>query len=283
MTAELVVPAICPVCPHHCHLTEGQLGRCRARRNGGGVVVSESYGRLTSIALDPVVKKPLARFHPDGLLLSVGSYGCNMDCPFCQNASIAAASAVDVSWRDVWPEELVADALALQAQDARVIGIAYTYNEPFVSYEFMRDTARLAHDAGLLNVVVTNGMVCEEPLEEVLPFIDAFNIDLKTFNDVRYRSWGGDLASVQRTIVRASQVAHVEVTTLVIGGITDSASEINSIATWLASVDPDITYHLTRFFPCHRMADRSPTPVARVIKLAEVARCHLAHVETGNC
>lgn len=283
MADEKSDKATCPICPHRCKLSPGAIGICGARQNVNGAVISQNYGRVTSIALDPVEKKPLARFVPGSLLLSVGSYGCNMHCPFCQNASISTAGAEDVTWEEVTPEDLVKHALLVRVKNPDTIGIAYTYNEPFCGYEFVYDCARLAHAAELVNVVVTNGMVCKKPLEKALPFIDALNIDLKSFDADTYRSWGGDLDTVKQTIEVASSAAHVEVTTLVIPGANDSDEEIDAISSWLASVSPDITYHLSRFFPCHRMTDREPTPVKRIYALADVARAHLDHVYTGNC
>ena len=161
--------AVCRICPHRCSLVEGAVGRCRARVARDGEVVSLNYGLATSLALDPIEKKPLARFHPGSTVLSVGSFGCNLSCPFCQNASIAQAGEHEVRWRRVEPGELVEQALRLA--DRGCIGIAYTYNEPLVGFEFVRDCARLAHEAGLLNVVVSNGMICDEPLEELVPLI----------------------------------------------------------------------------------------------------------------
>lgn len=149
--------AVCGVCPHACALSEGRRGLCRARVAYGGRVVDENYGRVTSIALDPVEKKPLARFRPGSTVLSLGSYGCNLRCPFCQNADIACAGAEDAAWRYVAPEEAVG--LALRARDRGCVGVAYTYNEPLVGYEYVRDVGRLASEAGLANVLVSNGMV----------------------------------------------------------------------------------------------------------------------------
>ena len=163
--------AVCGVCPHACALSEGRRGLCRARVAYGGRVVDENYGRVTSIALDPVEKKPLARFRPGSTVLSLGSYGCNLRCPFCQNADIACAGAEDAAWRYVAPEEAVG--LALRARDRGCVGVAYTYNEPLVGYEYVRDVGRLASEAGLANVLVSNGMVNEEPLTELLGIVDA--------------------------------------------------------------------------------------------------------------
>ncbi len=275
--------AACPVCPHHCILKEGQTGLCHARKNVNGQIIAENYGRITSYALDPIEKKPLARFHPGALLLSVGSYGCNMTCPFCQNASISTVGLGDVEWEEIQPEQLVEQTLALREHDSRVIGIAYTYNEPLISYEFVRDSARRARASGLVNVVVSNGMVSEDILAQVIPFIDAFNIDLKTYNPTIYQRWGGDLYAVKQAIALASKVSHVEVTTLIIPGVNDSVEEIDETAQWLASINPDTPYHLSRFFPCYRMMNCGSTPIEQVYMLAARARRYLNFVYTGNC
>lgn len=274
--------AVCDVCPHACMLVEGQRGLCRARVARDGRVIDENYGRVTTLALDPVEKKPIARWRSGSNVLSVGSYGCNLRCSFCQNADIACAGPDDVRWREVSPEALVDLALKVRPDN---VGIAFTYNEPLVGYEFVRDTARLAHEAGLANVLVSNGMVNAEPLAELLPLIDAANIDLKGFDQAFYDVVGGDFAVVKRTIetLVACPTCHLEVTTLVIPGLNDDPAVIDAAAAWLASLDPGIPYHLTRFFPCHRMQDRPPTPVETLHELAHVARNHLDDVLLGNC
>lgn len=275
--------ATCRICPHRCTLAEGAVGRCRARIAHDGEVVPRNYGLVTSIALDPIEKKPLARFYPGSTVLSVGSFGCNLSCPFCQNASIAQVGRAEVRWRFVEPEELVERALDLADQGC--IGIAYTYNEPVVGFEFVRDCARLAHAAGLVNVLVSNGMICEEPLDELAPLIDAANIDLKGFSQDFYDLVGGEYQAVRRTIERLARLSscHLEVTTLVIPGLNDDIASISMASRWLASLDPGIVYHLTRFFPQHRMVDRPATPLATLRAAAEAARVHLDDVLLGNC
>ena len=274
--------AICATCPHACGLSSGQLGLCRARWGEGDSVVCESYGRITSCALDPIEKKPIARWRPGTTVLSLGGYGCNMRCPFCQNASIAAAGCDDVSWREVSPAEVVERALALAGRGCT--GIAYTYNEPLVSWEFMRDTATLAHDVGLANVLVSNGMASAGVLAEIVPLIDAANIDLKCFTESGYRTLGGDLATVKQAIesFAAASGCHLEVTTLVVPGLSDDEAQVDAMATWIASLDPSIPYHLTRFFPRHRMLDVGPTPIPTLHRLADVASRHLDTVLLGN-
>ena len=174
----------CDICFHHCELDEGRTGLCRARANRGGQIVPLNYGRLTSLALDPIEKKPLRRFHPGGLVLSLRSFGCNLRCPFCQNAEISMAGA-EFPARDYSPEALVQLALALRPRGN--LGLAYTYNEPLVGYEFVRDCAALVREAGMFNVLVTNGTIEEAPWRALLPLIDAVNIDLKGFTEARYR------------------------------------------------------------------------------------------------
>ena len=270
----------CTLCFHRCILREGQTGLCRARANRDGSIVPLNYGKLTALALDPIEKKPLRRFHPGSLILSTGSFGCNLHCPFCQNAAIAAVGA-NVHTQDCTPEQLVQEALRLQSEGN--IGLAYTYNEPLVGYEYVRDCAGLAHRAGMLNVLVTNGTIEEAPWRALLPLIDAANIDLKGFTENWYRQLGGDLETVKRSILVAAEYCHVEITTLIVPGENDSEEEMRALSTWLASVNPEIPLHISRFFPRHRMQDRPPTPVPVVYHLAEIARERLRYVYTGNC
>lgn len=273
--------AICNLCPRECRIEDGKLGACRARRNTGGRIVCDNYGQLTALSLDPVEKKPLARFHPGKMILSAGSYGCNLVCPFCQNASISMVGPRGAHATYVSPESLV-DA-ALGTMDKGNIGIAFTYNEPLISYEYIVDTARLAHEEGLAVVLVTNGMVSEEPLCELLPLVDAMNIDLKGFTQCFYDRVGGDLETVKRTIELAARECHVEVTTLVIPRWNDAEDEMEAMSAWLASVDPQLPYHVSRFFPCHHLTDVAPTPIPTIDRLVDVAREHLEFVYRGNC
>ena len=273
--------AVCPVCPHHCLLAEGQTGRCRARKNRNGKIVSINYGKLTSLMLDPIEKKPLRRFFPGSRILSVGSFGCNLACPFCQNYEISMADSGQAHWQEVTPEALAG--LAQEYQSYGNIGVAFTYNEPLVGYEFVRDTARLVRERGMKNVLVTNG--CAEPLvlEELLPYVDAMNIDLKGFTGEWYEKLGGDLETVKRFIARAAQDCHVELTTLIVPGENDSEEEMDREARWIASLDWEIPLHVTRFFPQYRMADKAPTPVERVYRLRNTAAQWLRYVYVGNC
>lgn len=276
---------LCCVCPNKCELGVGVTGACRARRNIDGKIAPINYGRVTSLAVDPVEKKPLARWKSGHTVLSLGSYGCNLHCPWCQNHSISQVGEGDVPWRQFAADEIAGLAERLHAEDPRMVGVAYTYNEPLVAWEFVRDCALLVQRAGLANVLVSAGCVSPKVIREVAPLLDAANIDLKSFSAETYRSIGGDLATVKDTIriLAAEPNCHLEVTTLVVPEVNDSDEEIDALAAWLASVDPNITLHVSRFFPNWRMRDRGPTSVSRVYRLADVARNHLSYVFTGNC
>ena len=284
--------ARCDVCFHHCDIPEGGRGLCGARTCEQGAVVAADYGRITALALDPIEKKPLRRFHPGSRILSVGSFGCNLRCPFCQNHDIswsAEALRLAETAQTATPEALVDAALGMRARGN--IGLAFTYNEPLIGWEFVHDTASAAHEAGLVNVMVTNGTAELPVLEALLPHIDAMNIDLKGFSDRWYRTLGGDLDTVKAFIARAVQVCHVELTTLIVPGENDAEDEMRALADWVAGlkdadgrdIGPEVPLHVTRFFPRFHMTDRAPTEVESVYRLAETARRRLKHVYTGNC
>ncbi len=273
--------ATCELCFHHCAIEDGQTGLCRARGNRGGAVVPINYGKIVSLALDPIEKKPLRRFRSGSMILSVGSFGCNLRCPFCQNHEISMAGDGELRAEELSPNALAALAEELKARGN--IGAAYTYNEPLVGYEYVRDCADAVHARGMVNVLVTNGTVEEKPWREILPLIDAANIDLKGFTDAWYKRLGGDLETVKRSIAVASEQCHVEVTTLLVPGENDREDEIRALSRWLAGIRPDIPLHLSRFFPRYRMTDRPPTDVEAVYRLADVAREALLYVYTGNC
>lgn len=272
---------VCRVCMHHCNLESGQFGLCRARKNEGGVVVCANYGSITSLALDPIEKKPLRMFYPGKMILSVGSYGCNLRCPFCQNHQISMTGKDVADFTYISPADLAAKVAA--AKSMGNIGVAFTYNEPLVGWEYVRDTAKLVREEGMKNVLVTNGTAHLEVLEEILPYIDAMNIDLKGFCEEYYRELAGDLQAVKEFIVRAFAACHVELTTLIVPGKNDSDSDMVAEARWIASLDSEIPLHITRFFPRYRMLDAQATEVKDVYRLAETARKYLKNVFVGNC
>ncbi len=274
---------ICQVCMHHCALEPGQTGLCRARKNEDGKIVCENYGWITSLALDPIEKKPLHDFHSGSMILSVGSFGCNLRCPFCQNHEISMEDRETLDAEYVSPRQLADLALTWKEQKkAGNIGVAYTYNEPLVGWEFVRDTAQLVREYGMLNVLVTNGTASQEVLEELLPCIDAMNIDLKGFREEYYRKLGGDLETVKAFIVKAVESCHVELTTLIVPGENDSIKDMEVQAKWISSLCPSIPLHITRFFPRYHMKDREATDVEQLYHLAGIAGKYLEKVYVGN-
>ena len=283
----------CEVCFRHCEIKEGSLGFCGARIAKNEKVVSDNYGKITALALDPIEKKPLNRFHPGSMILSVGSYGCNLRCPFCQNSDISWADEVKewrLNARNIRPEELVD--IAVSAKDRNNIGIAFTYNEPLIGYEFVRDSAKLSHEAGLLNVLVTNGTAELSVLKELEPYIDAMNIDLKGFTKEYYdKTLGGSFDMTLRFIEEAVKHCHVELTTLIVPGENDTEEEMRRISSWIHSlkdasgteIGKSIPLHISRFFPRFHMRDKNPTDVSLIYHLADIAREKLDFVYTGNC
>ena len=273
--------AQCGLCPHRCVVAKNAFGLCGARENRGGELLCSGYGRVSSMALDPIEKKPLYLFQPGKYVLSIGGFGCNLNCPFCQNHEISMVrqgEKQDCEPDPVTPEDIVT--LALKTTARGNTGVAYTYNEPLIGYEFLYDCARLIHNAGLYNIVVTNGFINEEPLENLMPFIDAMNIDLKGFTNDFYRKLGGSLETVMETISRSHKSCHVEVTTLVIPG--ENEGDIEELAKWLSSISPDIPLHLSRFFPRFKYSGRKPTPEETIYRLSEIAKKHLKFVFAGN-
>jgi pyruvate formate lyase activating enzyme len=255
---------------------EGGTGFCRVRKNRGGKLYSGNYAACSSYALDPIEKKPLYHFYPGSYIFSLGTWGCNFACRFCQNWQIAQGEPDTV---ELPPAKAVATATGV---DRRNIGIAYTYSEPSVWYEYVLDTARLARQGGLKNVLVTNGFINPEPLRELLPHIDALNIDVKAFNEEFYRTiCAGCLADVQRTVELAAASAHVEVTCLVVPGLNDSREELAELARWLAGVNKDIPLHFSRYFPNYRL-NTPPTPLATLEMAYNTARQYLNYVYLGN-
>ena len=279
----------CHVCFRHCPIEEGALGFCGGRTARNGTVEAYNYGRVTALALDPIEKKPLSRFYPGSMILSVGSFGCNLRCPFCQNHDISwsrEAMRYAETAETLTPRELTD--LAVKTKDRGNIGIAFTYNEPLIGYEYVRDTAKLAKNEGLKTVMVTNGTAELPVLAELAPYIDAMNIDLKGFTDRYYANvLGGSRKQVTAFIEEAVKHCHVEQTTLIVPGENDGEEEMRELSAWVGQLrNPDgesVPLHLSRFFPRFHMTDRGATPVKTVYRLAEVARERLTYVYTGNC
>ena len=267
----------CRVCEHYCTLHPGDWGKCGVRVNRDGRIYLAVYGSAVAAHVDPIEKKPLFHFLPGSRVFSIGTYGCNLRCAWCQNWQISQQEA---PFRELTPEQALALARHYRADGS--IGLAYTYNEPTLSYEFIIQTARLVHKAGLVNVMVSNGYIEKEPLQALLPYIDAWNIDLKGFSQDFYQSLcGASLQPVLDTIEAAAAVSHVEVTTLVIPGENDDPAQMDAEARWLASILPDIPLHLTRYFPQYHWS-APVTPVETLKKLQAAAIPYLHYVYLGN-
>lgn len=264
----------CRLCPNLCLIAPGRSGRCLGRRNVDGKLVAVNYGEVVSMAVDPVEKKPLYHFHPGADILSIATYGCSLQCPFCQNSEI---SQEVVAGRYVSPDELVES-----ARRAGVFGVAFTYTEPLVWFEYLMDACPKLHEGGFKTVLVTNGMINPEPLAELLPFVDAMNIDLKSIRPDFYREYvKGDLDAVLGTIRVAHQSCHVELTNLLIPGRNDSDKELADLVDFVAGLDRATVLHFSRYFPRHR-ATEPPTPDTRLLRAYEIARRRLDYVYLGN-
>ena len=271
----------CQLCPHHCHIADGKTGRCRSRRNYGGILLSEVYACPCSLAIDPIEKKPLYHFHPGTQCLSLACTGCNFRCLNCQNHDISQVSPSDVPHYDLSPEALVA-----LCQKHHCPGIAYTYTEPLTYLEYITDCARLAHESGLWNILVTAGYVCPQPLKDLLPYLDAANIDLKSFSDDIYmRVSGGHLQPVLDTIVAMREAGvWLEITNLLIPGINDDMDMIRQMCRWLREHDlAEAPLHFSRFFPRYKLQDLQPTPLHTLKEAKRIAEQQgITHVYLGN-
>lgn len=264
----------CVLCPHYCKIPNGELGRCRGRQNIEGSLYSINYGKVTSYGFDPIEKKPLYHFYPGSNIFSLGTFGCNLECDFCQNWQIVYNDTLS---HHIDNKDIITLAMAQES-----IGIAYTYNEPTIYYEFVYDLARLAKEKGLKSVLVTNGFINPEPLEKLLPYIDAMNIDLKSIEDGYYISHcKGRIQPVLDTIEMVAGKTHLEVTTLVIDEENSSMEQIELLSEKLASIDKDIPLHLSRYFPSHKMT-LPATKMGTLILARDIARKHLNYVYIGN-
>ncbi len=272
---------ICNVCMHHCSLENGQVGICRARKNEQDKIVSINYGKVTALALDPIEKKPLKKFYPGSSILSVGSFGCNLRCPFCQNSAISMATEEEATTKFISPQQLANQALELAKYGN--IGVAFTYNEPLVGYEYVLATTKILQELDLKSVIVTNGSVTKKIAQEVLSQIDAANIDLKGFTDKYYKKLGGDLDTVKEFIKLAATQCHVELTTLIIPGENDTVEEILAMSAWIAKIDKEIPLHISRFFPSYNMVNTEATSVNKIVELVAAAKTNLTNVYKGNC
>jgi pyruvate formate lyase activating enzyme len=266
----------CRLCPYECNIASGGKGACGVRLNKDGILYTLVYGRTTGVALDPIEKKPLYRYHPGEYILSLGTRGCNLHCEFCQNWHIS--QEVEGPTEDITCEDVVERAKELDS-----FGIAYTYNEPFIWYEFVLDTAKLAKANNLENVLVTNGFVNIEPLKEILPVIDAMNIDLKAFDEDFYvKICKGRLKPVLDVIKLAAEKCHIELTNLIIPTLNDSEIMIRKMVDWIyGNLGPEVPLHISRYFPCYK-ASLPATPLETIKKAEKIAKEKLKYVYVGN-
>ncbi|KPL16946.1 MAG: hypothetical protein AMS26_02645 [Bacteroides sp. SM23_62] len=271
----------CLLCPHLCTLSEGKTGKCGVRRNVNADLVSEIYGKVSAIHYDPIEKKPLYHFHPGNIILSIGSIGCNLSCSFCQNCDISQASVPGFPWlKDYSPDEIV----QMAAGHDNNIGIAFTYNEPTISYEYILEIARLANGLGMKTAMVSNGYINREPLVRLLPFMDAFNIDLKAFRDDFYKvQTGASLSPVLETLKILNEAGkHIEITNLIIPGLNDDPAVFSEMIDWIsAELGMYTVLHLSRYFPHHKLTI-GPTPVDTLRDLFALASQKLRYVYLGN-
>lgn len=272
----------CDLCPRDCRLHEGQRGACFTRQMLGGQMVLTAYGRSSGFCLDPIEKKPLNHFYPGSSVLSFGTAGCNLSCKFCQNWEISHAKTQEEELLPASPDTIVRSALACQARS-----VAYTYNDPVISAEYVLDTARACREAGLLNVAVTAGYIHPEPAREFFPAMDAANVDLKAFTDDFYHKLcAGHLQPVLDVLeyIHRETDCWLELTTLLIPGHNDDPAEIEALCTWVAEhLGPEVPLHFTAFHGAGRMQEVPPTPPATLSRARAIARtAGLRYVYTGN-
>lgn len=266
----------CRLCPRNCLVKEGGNGFCRARINKDGRLYSRIYGECSAIAMDPIEKKPLYHFFPGSYILSLGTVGCNFGCSFCQNYHI--------SHHDAPTRRLSSEDAVDMANREGSIGIAYTYNEPLIWYEYVLETARLARANGLKNVLVTNGFINEAPLMELLPYIDALNIDVKSFRDSFYRDY---CKGMRDPVLKTAEIAkrmglHVEITNLIIPTLNDDEGMIMDLVDWVSSSLGNTTpLHFSRYFP-HYKLNLPPTPISTLMRAREIGVSKLRYVYVGN-
>jgi pyruvate formate lyase activating enzyme len=265
----------CLLCPRMCVIKEGSSGFCRARVNKGGKLYTKIYEECSSVALDPIEKKPLYHFYPSTSILSLGTIGCNFGCVFCQNWHI--------SQRDAPVERISPERVVEMAKRGNSVGVAYTYSEPLIWYEYVLDTAKLVREAGLKNVLVTNGFICREPLMQLLPYIDAINLDIKASTDSFYKKYcKGKLSPVLDTAKIAKERVMLEVTNLIIPTLNDGEGEIRELVNWIhQNLGADTPLHFSRYFPHYKLSIE-PTPISTLLKAKQIAEEKLKYVYIGN-
>lgn len=272
---------ICELCPHECELKEGKTGKCLVRKNIDGKLIALNYGNTSALNIDPIEKKPLYHFLPSTESLSIGFNGCNLRCKNCQNNCISQASSEIGRYGESSPESIVN-----LAKLKRCKSISYTYTEPLVSYEFILETCKLAHKESIRNVIVSAGYINPQPLRELIPYVDAFNIDLKSINkDVYRKLCKVKLKHILTTleIIRDSE-CWLEITNLIIPGYSDSFEDIQSLCRWLEKNNfENVPLHFSRFYPHHELSHINPTPYKTLLEAKEIASmCGIEHIYIGN-
>lgn len=264
----------CTLCPHFCPIPEDMIGACGIRKNIDGTLFALDDGYISSCGYDPIEKKPLMNYKRASNIFSIGGFGCNLRCDFCQNFEIL----YNKSLRNYVEDEFLLE----MAKKHNSIGIAYTYNEPFINYEMLLRLAKKIKAQNQDNIIVTNGFINEKPLKEILPYIDAMNIDLKMNDQEKYREiCGADLMPVKRTIKLAHEKTHVEITILLIDSLNTDDKKLNETANWIASIDKKIPVHLSRYFP-NFMRNDPPTSIETIKRAYKIFKKYLDYVYLGN-
>lgn len=264
----------CDLCPHNCKITNNNVGICNVRKNIEGKLYSLNFAQLSALGVDPVEKKPLYHFYPTAEVLSIGSWGCNMSCSYCQNWQISQQKP---ELKEYQPQEIIEI-----ARKRNIKFIAYTYSEPTVFYEYMLEIAKLAAEQGIKNIMVTNGFINQKPLEKLLPYLDAANIDLKAFKQRFYqKNCGASLAEVKNTIKLAADKIHLELTTLVITDLNDDLKELEKMFKWIAEINSETPLHLSRYHPAYKL-NKKATDLELMKQAYQIAKKYLSHVYLGN-
>jgi len=270
----------CLACSHKCLISEGKTGICGVRKNIENKLYLLVYGKVAAMNVDPIEKKPLYHFLPGTSSFSIGTVGCNFKCDFCQNFEISQITRqVKIFGKNISPKEIVK-----RAMQAKCKSISYTYNEPAIFIEFVKDIAKIAKEKKLKNILVTNGYLSKECFDYIKNYVDAMNIDLKSFSEKFYTKYcGGKLKPVLETIKMAHNAGiHVELTTLVIPALNDSEEEFEKIAKFIASVDKNIPWHISRFFPMYKMQNKEITPLETLRRAKRIGEKYLNYVYVGN-
>jgi len=272
----------CELCPWMCTLSDGQVGVCGVRKNRDGKLYSLNYGLLTATAIDPIEKKPLYHFYPQAPIFSISTVGCNFRCPWCQNWEISQSKVDELKEEEYTPPERIINIM----ERYNTPFLAFTYNEPLIWYEYVLDTAKLARSKGYKNVLVTNGHISLDPLDNLLPYLDAANVDIKAFNrDTYLKIIGGRLEAVlESTLEMKRKGIHVETTYLVIPGVNDSYEEFKKMVKWhLDNLGPETPLHISRFFPMYKYHDKEPTPIGLLTSFWKIAKEEgILYVYVGN-